>query len=33
MYNYIHTPVSGFVVMNTVVEGPTLSPETAATAT
>ena len=37
MYNDIfihtHTPVAGLVVANSVVEGPTLSPETAATAT
>ena len=39
MYNYTfiyahtHTPVAGLVVANIVVEGPTLSPETAATAT
>ena len=31
---YNHTiPVAGFVLTNSVVEGPTLSPETAATAT
>ena len=37
MYNYVfiytHIPVAGLVVANIVVEGPTLSPETAATAT
>ena len=33
IYIYVHTPVAGLVVANIVVEGPTLFPETAATAT